>query len=231
MKKTSLTIALALVGMVCVLALPVAAQSSNAFRFSAGLFEPDGESQYWDETFDTFTGAVSDFEDLEVSFEYQRRLTRRLSLVAGLSAYEGTEDLSYLDFVDTQGFGIFHENLLEIQTATLGLRLDLAGESSPIIPYVVFGGGLFGWTLTESGEFVDFGVIPEEIFATTFEDDGATFGTYWAVGVDIPLGSSWAIFAEARRTDAQDDLGGDFAGLGELDLSGQRIAGGFSWRF
>ncbi len=231
MKKVIPTIALALLGILWVSALPAAAQSANAFRISAGIFEPDGESQYWRETFDTFSGSVSDFDDAEVSFEYMRRISRRLSVVAGVSTYEGVEDLGYLDFVDLQGFDILHEGALEIETATLGLRLDLASENSTLIPYVAIGGGFFGWTLTESGEFVDFGVIPEEIFASTFQDDGVTFGSYFAAGLEIPIGRSFAIFAEAKWTDAQDDLGGDFAGLGELDLSGRRIAGGFSWRF
>ena len=230
MKTMKRTIALAALALLWASGQPVIAQD-NAIRFSAGIFEPDGESQYWDETFETFSGAVSDFDDAEVSFEYQRRLTRRLSLVAGASAYEGSQDLGYFDFVDPQGFDILHEGILEIETATLGLRLDLASPDSAIIPYVAIGGGFFGWTLTEDGEFVDFEVIPEEIFASFFEDDGVTFGSYFAAGVDVPIGNSFAIFGEVKWTDAQDDLGGDFAGLGELDLSGQRIAAGFSWRF
>ncbi len=230
MKTMRRTITLVVLGIFWVSAGPAIAQD-NALRFSAGIFEPDGESQYWNETFDTFAGNISDFDDAEVSFEYQRRLTRRLSLVAGASAYEGSQNLGYFDFVDPQGFDILHEGTLEIDTATLGIRLDLASQGSVIIPYVAIGGGFFSWTLTEDGEFVDFGVVPEEIFASTFEDDGVTFGSYFAAGVDVPIGNSFAIFGEVKWTDAQDDLSGDFAGLGELDLSGQRIAAGFSWSF
>ena len=224
----------ALAGLFCLLAGPVLAQpgaSRNSLRVSAGVFEPEGDSQYWDETFQTFTGEVSDFEDLQVAVEYQRRLGQRLSLVVGLDAYEGIQDQAYLDFADTQGFDILHETALEISAATVGVRFDLAPAGATVVPYLGAGGGFYAWRLTESGEFIDFDVFPEEIFLTTFEDDGSAFGYYLAAGLEIPLGRTFSIFAEAKFSDASDDLSGDFEGLGELDLSGQRFAGGFSWRF
>jgi hypothetical protein len=235
MKKQHSIAVLTLAGLLACTAASVQAQrpayGENSIRISAGLFQPDGESVYWDDSFATFTGRVEDFEDLQLQVEYQRQIGGRLSFVVGVGGYEGSEDLSYLDFVDTQGFDIFHNTRLEVENISLGLRLDLAPPRAPVQPYIAGGGGFFAWQLEESGEFIDFNVIPEEIFNTDFYDEGEAFGYYWAVGLDVPLGRSFTVFAEARWTDAKDDLAGDFEGLGELDLSGQRIAGGFSWRF
>ena len=76
--RTSLALALALA------LLPIAAEAQrpirsyeynpNALRLWAANYEPEGESDYWDETFATFTGEASDFDEIAVGFEYVRAL-------------------------------------------------------------------------------------------------------------------------------------------------------------
>ena len=46
----------------------------------------------------------------------------------------------------------------------------------------------------------------------------------------MPLGNSFSLFAESRWTELEDDLSGDFEGLGNLDLGGNTIAFGAGWR-
>ena len=46
----------------------------------------------------------------------------------------------------------------------------------------------------------------------------------------VPLGDSFSLFAESRWTELDDDLSGDFEGLGNLDLGGNTIAFGAGWR-
>ncbi len=50
-------------------------------------------------------------------------------------------------------------------------------------------------------------------------------------GVDVPLGDEFRLFAESRWDRVDDDLTGDFAGLGILDLSGRTISFGAGWSF
>ena len=97
-------------------------------------------------------------------------------------------------------------------------------------PYIGGGGGFYDWTLEESGDFIDFDG-GATIFTDTFFTDGTAFGTYFLAGLDIPLGNTWSIFAEGRWDSADDDLTGDFEGLGEIDLAGRQVAAGFAWRF
>jgi hypothetical protein len=45
------------------------------------------------------------------------------------------------------------------------------------------------------------------------------------------LGDTFAFFAEGRWDSAEDELTDDFEGLGDIDLAGQQISAGVSWRF
>lgn len=230
--------ALAVIALVTV-AVPASAQyrqhryggGDNALRIHAGLFTPDGDSEYWDGTFLDFTGDADDFEDVTIGFDYVRRLQGNLKLVVSGTAFEGEADQAYLDFVDTFGNDIFHTTTLQVTSATLGLAIDLAPRNAPLVPYLGAGGGLYAWDLEESGEFIDFLTDPPEIFPATFQDDGVVFGWYWMAGLDVPVGNTWSVFFQGRWHYAEDDLEADFVDLGKLDLGGREITAGFSWSF
>jgi len=54
---------------------------------------------------------------------------------------------------------------------------------------------------------------------------------FGVAGIDIPVGPRWSLFVEGRYRWAADDLGQDYAGFGELDLSGWEASGGFGFSF
>lgn len=203
----------------------------NLLRVQGGLFEPDGGGNYLPDKRLEFTGDAEDFEDVSIGVDYLRLLSDRLALQVSGNFYEGEADQAYLDFVDSDGFDIFHTTTLEVSSLNLGLVVFLTSRGSAVVPYVGLGGGLYSWRLVESGEFIDFGLFEPEIFADTFVSEGDTFGYHYLVGLDIPLGSQFSIFAEARWQEADDDLDGDFEGFGTLDLSGREIRAGLSWSF
>ncbi len=205
--------------------------ASNELRFRLGLFEPDGESAYWQDKQVDFTGEPDDFEDLIAGIEYGRRLSARLRLILGGSTYSTETGQFYRDFVDQNGLDIAHDTRLEIGTLTAGVRASLTGPDAPVQPWIGAGGGLYFWSLEESGDFIDFAAAEPFIFSATFDDDGAVFGWHYGVGLDIPLGREISLFAEARWHEAEDELAADFEGLGDLDLSGREFSGGLAWRF
>jgi hypothetical protein len=45
------------------------------------------------------------------------------------------------------------------------------------------------------------------------------------------VGPSFAVFAEGRWHNAEDELSDDFEDFGDLDLSGRELTGGISWTF
>lgn len=204
---------------------------TQAWRLQIGVLEPRGESSYWDDLNFDFTGDADNFDDALVGLEYIRYIGDRLGVVASTSAFEGTSELSYRDFVDEFGNDIFHSTDLEMATLNLGLLFHLARRDSPIVPYVGAGGGLYWWRLEEFGDFIDFSVTTPEVFFDVFEEDGTTLGYYFQAGLEVPVARSVSVFAEGRWQRADDRLEGDFAGLGDLDLSGRTLSAGLTWSF
>ena len=62
-------------------------------------------------------------------------------------------------------------------------------------------------------------------------DSGSTLLWYLLAGVEVPIGDAWSLVFEGRWRNADDELEGDLAGLGTLDLGGTEISAGFSYRF
>jgi opacity protein-like surface antigen len=203
----------------------------QVFRFDLGSFEPRGDSQYWDEKVFDFTTSTEEFEDVEFRIEWIRFLGDHLGLAIAASVYEGGSTDEYRDFEDQFGGAIRHTTELEIDSLTLGLLIHLTQRDNAIVPYVGIGGGVWGWSLSEFGDFIDFSTVDLEIFDDFFYDEGDALGYYWRVGVEIPLAPNWAIYAENRWQRVDDELGADFEGLGELDLSGETISAGLSISF
>jgi len=202
----------------------------HTLRFRVGLFQPDGESQYWDDAAGIFSGDASDFEDTLAGFDYRMGLGEHLALLISASDYSGEDHRTYLDYVDGTGAEIRHTASLDITSLTAGLVLRFAPNAA-VQPYIGAGGGLYSWTLEERGRFIDFGSQNLDLFRADFQDEGDTFGYYLQAGLDVPLGAGWALFGEGRWHQADDELSGDFEGFGTLDLSGRELAAGVSWTF
>ncbi|MDX1503240.1 MAG: hypothetical protein R3325_12840 [Thermoanaerobaculia bacterium] len=226
--------------LVAAVAAPVAAASAGgrghwgeeqALRLRLGVFEPRGESRYWDEKAIDFTSDPAEFDGLDLGVEYVRFLGNRLGVVAGSSYfYSGEVTQNYRFFVDERGGEILHDTELELARFHLGLLLHLFGRDAAIEPYVGGGVGLTLWKLREVGDFIDF-EGGDEIFFGDFRDEGAVFGHYLQAGVEVPVARNWSVFADARWERADDTLGGDFRGLGEIDLSGKTYSLGVAVSF
>lgn len=227
--------ALGAIALSAATAAPASAQyhhRDHSLRFRGGLFEPDGNSKYWDDAEELFTGNASDLEDAAVGLDYEMDLTGdgRLSLILSGSAYEGQDDREDAFFVDQLGNPIVHTVTLDIASFTAGLKLNLIPNGA-VRPYIGAGGGYYVWQLEERGDFVFSGPQFDDIFSETFKDDGATLGYYFLAGLDVPFNENWGIFAEGRWHNAEDELSGDFEDFGDLDLSGRELSGGISWTF
>lgn len=202
----------------------------QALRIQFGAFEPDGESQYWDDKALDFTGGASDLEDLDVGISYVRFLGERLGLVASSNFYSGEISQHYLDFVDERGGEIFHDTGLELANFNVGLLFHLMRRDAVLVPYVGAGAGVYVWTLYERGDFIDFD-SGDEIFFGDFEDEGAAFGYYLQAGLEVPFATNWSLYGDIRWESADDELGGELAGLGKLDISGTSYSLGVGFSF
>jgi hypothetical protein len=225
------------VATVVAASVPAAAQSRrpyndnpNTLRLRVGQFEPDGESQYWDQRRFDFTGSPEDFEDSVYGIDYTRMLTERFGVLLSAGRYEGASRAAFLDFVDDAGFDIVHDTTLEITQLDLGVVFHLLRRDRVVSPYVGGGIGFYGYDLEESGEFIDFdGNL--DIFEGTFTAEGDAVGGFFLVGLEIPITEAFGLFGEARWHSVEDELEDDFAGFGDIDLSGREFVAGVSLRF
>ncbi|HET9766842.1 MAG TPA: outer membrane beta-barrel protein [Thermoanaerobaculia bacterium] len=238
--KRSWWVSGALFALLAAAALPAEAQphghyehygNQQSVRLRLGLFTPDGDSDFFDDTARDFTGDAQDFEDLVAGGDYVFEMHRHVGIMLSGDYFEGHQDQSYRNFEDNQGNRISHTSTLDISPLTAGIVVRLAPDEFPVKPYVGAGGGLYVWRYEESGDFIDFGGIIRPVFTDTLEDDGAALGYYLMAGLEVPISPYFSLFAEGRWDRADDELGGDFADLGTLDLSGRRVMGGIAWHF
>jgi opacity protein-like surface antigen len=204
-------------------------ERDGAFRLHVGSFAPEGDSEYWDDKFEDFTGDIDDLENISLGADYLLSLNRNLGLLFSGNYYEGDQTQAYRDFVDNFGDDIRHDATLSIASFTGGLQFSFLGPDAPIIPYVGAGGGVYIWNLEENGDFIDFGTVNDEIFTASLESEGEAFGWYWQVGLEAPITHRMSVFAEGRWTRVDDELDGDLAPFGDIDLGGREFMAGISW--
>jgi len=202
----------------------------GSWRFFMGTFEPESDSQFWDDYFFDFTGSPSDFQDLVFGADYLWPTSRNSGLLFGGSYYEGKSTLFYRDWVDADGQDIGHTTSLRLWDLTAAYVVRFGGKN--IRPYVGGGGGLLWWQFREDGYFIDFS--DEEnlpIFYGSYLADGLTWELLALAGIDFRLSHSWSFFFEGRYRWSDDEMNKDFAGFGTIDLSGAQLVGGFSYNF
>jgi opacity protein-like surface antigen len=201
-------------------------ERDGAFRIHLGDFQPEGDSEYWNDKELQFTGGADDLENASFGIDYLLPLNRNLSLQFAGTAYEGDTTQAYRGFVDNFGDRIRHDTTLGIASATVGVVVHPFGSDAPVSPYIGAGGGSYFWSLEEEGDFID---RNDDIFFAKLKDDGVAFGYYYLVGIEAPITRRVSIFGEGRWSQAEDDLSDDFEGFGKLDLSGRTFLVGLSW--
>jgi len=202
----------------------------NEFRLRLGQFTPDGNERYWNDVENEFNGRASDLADASFGADWLYDFGPNVAFILSGDYFEGKSDMSYRDFTDAQGREIVHTTTLDVAPVTAGILVRVAPPDLPVQPYVGAGAGMYFWRLEETGDFIDFN-NNNQIFTDSFRDSGSAFGYYGLVGIEVPISRNFSVFGQARWDKSSDDLSGDFAGLGKLDLSGRRVEGGLSWRF
>ena len=201
----------------------------GSLRGYIGVFSPQGDSAYWNDTFEVFTGSASDFEDVVFGVDYLWRTSNHAGLMFGGSFYSGATTQAYRDWVDADGAEVTHTTTLDLTdlTAAYVWRFGARGAR----PYIGGGGGLLWWSLREQGYFIDFAAQDLPIVFANYYSSGTTWELFGLAGLDLPIGYRWSFFIEGRYRWAEADLNKDFSGFGTIDLSGLQVAGGFSWNF
>lgn len=212
----------------------------QALQLRFGGFFPEGGGEFWEENEDVFTLDVSDFDGFVLGFGYVHLVHNHLEVGVNVDFYDESVHSEYRDFIDEFGFPIFHETHLELIPITADVRFlpfgryRIRGGGRQVLKpafYVGGGLGLTLWEYEEVGDFLDFGDDPVAIFFGQFQDSGTAFEVHGLAGVEFPLGRRTNLLFEGRVSAAADELSGDFAGLGDIELGGTSLYAGFSFRF
>lgn len=231
------------------LALPLSATGAsaqgpwparNAFQLRLGYFFPEGGGDLWDGNEQAFTLDASDFDDFSFGLGWVHSYSNLVETGVNLDFYGSRVRSSYRDYVDSGGFPIFHDTRLGETPLTVDVRFLPGGRHrlrpggravrKPVF-YVGAGLGVVFWYYEEYGDFIDFTVDELPIFPGSFRDSGTAFEYHGLAGVELPLGRTTHLLFEARYSKADANLGGDFDGLGKIELGGPSLHGGLSFRF
>ena len=207
----------------------------TTFGIRLGIFSPDGDSNFFDENFAVFTGDVSDYEATSLGVDLAWRMRPQLDVIASLGVFEGSQTQGYRDaafdpFLD----GVLHDSELRTMPLTVGLRAHLARPDAAVRPYVGAGAGFYWWRYREFGDFVEFDPVDpanDQVITAAFEASGVTLGFYLQAGFEIAVRPTWSIYVDGRWHQAEDELGDDFEGFGDIDLSGREVSVGLAWHF
>lgn len=214
--------------------------SNRAMHFKLGAFLPDGGGEFWDETEAVFTLDTSDFDDLVVGFSYVSALNNHMEIGLNIDFYDSTVFSAYRDYVDEDGFLIYHDTMLSMIPISADVRFlpfgryggrGRDGRIQVRRPVFYFGGGI-GMNIfeyEEIGDFVDFSL--DEIFFDRFKDSGVSFSTHALAGIEIPISPTMGLLFEGKQTWTDEELGSDFSGLGKIELGGTSFYGGIAYNF
>ncbi|MBD3867887.1 MAG: hypothetical protein IFK94_07175 [Acidobacteria bacterium] len=212
----------------------------RAFQFKFGGFFPEGDSDFWAETEDVFTIDVGDFDGAMVGFTYLSPVSNNMEVGLNVDFYNETVLSAYRDYTDVDGFRIFHDTSLSMVPLSVDVRFLPAGRYGargsrgqvmvrrPVF-YLGGGIGVNFFEYEEVGDFVDFEL--DEVVFDRFRDSGAAFTAHALAGVELPVSPDLGLLIEGKYTWVDEELGSDFAGLGNLDLGGTSISVGLSYSF
>jgi hypothetical protein len=217
--------------------------SGGEFSFNVGVFEPRGESAYWDRNGVYLTRDAGDFTDIIGGGAFASHLNPHLDLQIGGQYYRGTADVAYRGVVDIYGDPVVQRQILsefpiDFSVKFLPIsRMTTGGASRvmtlrPVVPYFGGGVGALMWEYSEEGQFLDNLADPTFAYYDERSARGVTLSVHVLGGVEVQLSPWVALWFEGRYRWAEDHLGGDFGyDSDEFDLSGGSLTFGTSFRF
>jgi len=235
-----------LVALLFASVMPATAQSgpgpaqNTSFQLRIGQYAPLGGGDLWDGNEATFTLYADDFSGFVFGTTVATAVGNNLEVGFNLDFYDETVRSSYRDYVDEDGYRIYHDTTLRVIPLTVDLRFMPAGryritQQGKRIPravwYLGIGAGMNFWDYEEVGDFIDFDHPDLPIYGARYRDDGVAFEAHALTGFELPVGRNFNVLLEARYSWSETSMSRDFAGFGTLNLDAASFYFGGAWRF
>jgi opacity protein-like surface antigen len=233
---------------------------SNIFTFRAGLFIPKAKGNIWQYEFDNLDLTRLKYQNSNFGISYEYFFSREISFVLGLDGYSKKKLGIYENYVERPGIldntlypiavepgegdPLVHVFNVSITPIQLSVKLTPMGRGRKLIPYVGGGVGVYIWSLTRQGDFVDFSMEDEYIdyetgdpvmgFAVftgqSRETSKLSIGYHAFGGFMYAFANRITLEAEFKYNFAEGKLeAGNFRGIAPFDLSGFQISLGINY--
>lgn len=209
----------------------------------ASWFMPTAGSDFYEQVTHDLTLEKKDFNSGAFAFEGGWNLTSHVDITFGVDLYRMSQDSEDRDQLELLPNGtrvpIQQNTALRQTNITASAKFllvpkghaisRLAWIPNALVPYVGVGGGMSRYSLTQSGDFVDF--VDNHIFTDTFQSDGWAPTVHVFVGTDIQMYKRLLLTLEGRYSWSHADLAADFISFEPLDLGGVRFGAGVQFLF
>lgn len=207
--------------------------------FWAGYAFPSADSEIFDLTREELTVDGNDFQSAAFGVDIAYRITERFDISLGTGVAHSSTDSEFRDFVGSDDLPILQTTRLTRVPTVVTVKAYLRDRGRAVSsfvwipekwsPYLGVGGGILWYRFEQEGEFVDFDTL--EIFEDVFTSEGTTPTGHVFGGVDISLTPKLVLTGEGRYSFASSELGLDFSGFDNIDLTGFQARVGISVRF
>jgi outer membrane protein W len=176
---------------------------------------------------------IKDFNGATFGAAWLYGLGNRLEAGVGIDLNRRNVSSVYHNVRHSSGAEVAQDLKLRMVPMTATVRYLPMGRGGSIEPYIGAGVALINWEYSETGEFVDFGVAPAEIFRSRYVASGNAVGPVVVGGLRAPVTSFWILGAEIRYQRAKGDTDAASTGLlgNRLGLGGWSTTIAFGVRF
>ncbi len=213
-----------------------------AFTMRAGYQAQNTSSQPFQVERSLTSADQRSFDGFNLGFDLNIITSSRLDVVLTTDMSSRTSSVEYTGGWNENGLPITHENTLNRIGLGGGFRVNLVDRGRQIsalayiptktIPYIGATAGVMWYSYAQNGDFLD---IIDDTTADIFTDELRTnsanmMGQVFA-GVERRLNARWSLLGETRYTESKAKLVKDYAGMGDISLSGLSFNIGATVRF
>lgn len=243
-------LAIAIAGLLSLTAPAASAQSSTDYLLRApygsitvrgGYSRANTSSQPYEVMRRQTTVGARSFDAPAIGLDLAFYLTRRFDLAFSFEGSAVERVAEYREW-EENGQPIRHTTHLDRFGLGASLRYNLVDRGRSIgsfawiparyVPYVGGGAGVIHYELSQAGDFVE---ETDGETAAIFTDHLETAnwgGAYHGfAGIEYRIRPRWSLTGEGRYTHSDAHLGGDYVGLGRINLSGTTLNFGATFRF